>query len=576
MCGIFASLTDSNLDKKSCYSNLLSLQSLLHRGPDHSSTFTFQRLFLGHTRLEIVDHNPLSHQPFTSSCKRFKIVFNGEIYNYKHLKKDYLSGISLKTSSDTEVITELWSILGSNCLSLLDGMFAIVVYDQFLKRVTVARDMFGIKPLYYMHKDSTLYVSSEIPPILSQIELIRPNLQVISNYLGLGLYDHTSNTFFQDIYSYQPGSVTTYSLDDSQIVSSYKYFDPECLTPNTSTSFNPTDATHQLLYLLTDCVESASTADVPIAVNLSGGVDSSLLFKLLSSEKQYLPAYNMSFPDTADSELILESNLQYKYNIIPVAPIDILEHLKDTVRAQCQPFGGLCVVAYSLLYARAAQDRIKVTLDANGLDEIFYGYNKYQLISQGSSTNIHQDGTSFVLPGLLHPSMPAPEDMTIDYFNTQQLSPVRRASIKDLFYHKVPRALRFNDHASMAYSIELRVPFLRKCLLDFSLSLPDNYLLSSSIGKVPIRTILSNLTGNYQHAFKSKASIQSPQTKWLKGPLRSLVDTTLFKTNFLERQWVNPLIATDAINSDYATLQNNSFFIWQMINLELFAQSFFD
>jgi asparagine synthase (glutamine-hydrolysing) len=575
MCGIFVSLADDNITNKKKALNIESLRLLGHRGPDTQMYNNHGRLFMGHTRLEIIDHNPASNQPYESSCGRYVVVFNGEIYNYRELSRLYLRDLALRTQSDTEVIVELWRIFGARMLRMLDGMFAIVVLDRLHETVTVARDIFGIKPMYRYSDGRQLIFSSEIRPILNHIERVRENKNVISHFLFYGLYDHTEQTFFNDIFSCKPAHATSYSLVDSRLLSDISFFEPSDLNHKPVRFFSPTDALHELTEILDECVTTSTIADAPIGVNISGGVDSSLLYSLLSTSEHDLPGLNMSFPKTLDEAYINTSSLGYKYHRVGITHIDIIEHLKDVARHQSQPFGGACVVAYSVLYSYAKELGIRVTLDGNGLDEMFLGYTKYR------STNIpihsaYHDGTSSRVAHILGPNMPSPDSLEFHPLSIEGFSPVRNEAMNDLFYKKIPRGLRFNDHVSMQHSIELRVPFLRKRLLEFSVTLPDQFLMSGSVGKLPIRRVLGAFTGNSVHAFAPKASVQSPQTEWLHNELLPLVNETVLNSRFFDRGWVNPSVALQAIRSQQAFSKGNSFFVWQMINLELMAQMFLD
>jgi len=453
-------------------------------------------------------------------------------------------------------------------------MFAIAVLDTYCNDITVVRDIFGIKPLYRYCGEREIIFSSEIRAIFPYIRCLQENKEVISHYLHYGLYDHTEDTFFSDIQSCQPGLASTYSLGDCRILGEKLFFNIEEIEIGGKRKFCPKEAEHDLKALLQHCVDSSAIAEVPIGANISGGIDSSLLYCMLNKTVGNPPALNMSFPGTLDSSYIDNSSLGFDYRRILIDVPNILGHMKDVVRHQTQPFGGLCVVAYSILYSYASRLGIRVSLDANGLDEMFLGYIKYGSVDK--ITNMHHDGTKLSLENVLSADMPPPDIVRPKDILIPGLSNVRLESLKDLFHAKVPRALRFNDHVSMQHSIELRVPFLRRQLLEFSLTLPDDFLMSNDLGKVPIRRLLSQETGNHSHAFAKKASVQSPQTKWLDSDLRDFMESTVLNSGLFDRGWVNPDTVISAITSRISIAQNNSFFIWQLINLELMAQAFLD
>jgi asparagine synthase (glutamine-hydrolysing) len=205
---------------------------------------------------------------------------------------------------------------------------------------------------------------------------------------------------------------------------------------------------------------------------------------------------------------------------------------------------------------------------------MFLGYAKYRSADQ--ITNNHHDGTRHCLNNVLSSDMPSPDNIRPNRIDIPGISNVRLESLNDLFYSKVPRALRFNDHVSMQHSVELRIPFLRKQLLEFSLTLPDDFLMASDLGKIPVRRILSQETGNHSHAFAAKASVQSPQTEWFDLELSHFVEAAVLKSSLFDRGWVNQETVRNAMTKRISMKQNNSFFIWQLINLELMAQAFLD
>ena len=212
MCGILAGFTTKGRAAQR-FSPLI--KKLEHRGPDAKDGFSGfnDNLFLAHTRLKILDLSDHANQPLKSPCGRYTLIYNGEIYNYIELRNKLSKYWEWKTNSDTEVILAAWTIWGANSLHQLNGMFAFAIFDSRLKKITLVRDRFGIKPLYYSKNADGWIIASEIQPILSFYnQRNEANKSAIRTYLEKGLYDHSKNTFFSNVYSLEPGSLINIDL----------------------------------------------------------------------------------------------------------------------------------------------------------------------------------------------------------------------------------------------------------------------------------------------------------------------------------------------------------------------------
>lgn len=275
MCGFLGGFykkpKDKSLVKK-------SLELIQHRGPDHSSFYEYTIgdafLYLGHTRLSIIDLTESAAQPFYSRCGRYVLVFNGEIYNYKEVREELIgNGHHFDTESDTEVLLNALMLWGVGCLPRLIGMFSFVFYDQEQEKLLLVRDAFGIKPFFYSINDGEITFGSEVRALLSlKNEKAKPNLQRAYDYLVHGDYDSTQESFIDGVLHLSPAHYFTFDLKTKTATQPECWWQP-VINTNNNISFD--DAVSQLRTLFLDSVRLHLRSDVPLGVALSGGIDSS-------------------------------------------------------------------------------------------------------------------------------------------------------------------------------------------------------------------------------------------------------------------------------------------------------------
>ena len=349
MCGFFCLWNPSGVSKVDSQ-NALNL--IAHRGPDFSNLIFEDNntLALGHQRLSILDLSSNGNQPMMSRNKQFITIYNGEIYNYMELSRQYK--IDLETRCDTEFLIEFFSKEGINCFDKLNGMFSGVIYSRDKKNLTLFRDRFGIKPLFYSFlKKGGIAIASEIKALLNLKDVIKsPNLDIIRTFLGLSLYDHSNQTFFEGIYSLHQGSYAIFDFNNQKFKETKWYNLPDRLNTQVN-HFNESEAIDYGKYLIQDCINTHLLSDVPVGINISGGVDSSLLAATASQKINDLNLLTMDFGGRY-SEFDWVS-LNNKYGNIERIPIDMKsldERLEKVIKLQDQPFGGITVVGYDKLY----------------------------------------------------------------------------------------------------------------------------------------------------------------------------------------------------------------------------------
>jgi asparagine synthase (glutamine-hydrolysing) len=558
MCGVAAIV-----GPKASLQNLEGMLALQHhRGPDFTGYWVEpNQIALGHNRLSIIDLSAAANQPFVSSDGRYHLVFNGEIYNYLELKQKLRFDFEFKTNSDTEVLLAAFMKWGKDCLAELNGMFAFIIWDKKDQSLFAARDRFGVKPLYLSQLEDSLILSSEIRPHW-QIGIPKvPNSDVWYSYLTKGQYGMPDETFWKGIHQIPGGHYLTFKNGDIEIRSWYDFVARSMALMN----HQENDEEAYILDLLKDSVQLRFRADVPVGFNLSGGLDSSTLLALVSDaypDEKKIEAFTFFTGDERYDELPWVRQMlvgkPYPLNTCKLEVSDIPHLTQKIASVQDEPFGGIPTLAYAKVFEEARKKGILVLLDGQGSDEAWAGYDYYL---KNTTSLIQGTNTSPVRPEALTNSLKSMGSREIPMpFSDELLN----KQFRDIFYTKIPRALRFNDRVSMVFSTELREPFLDYRLVEYVFSRSRDFKIKDGQQKWLLRKIAAKYLGD-DIALAPKRPLQTPQREWLGGPLASWVEE---KIEFLKANidWFDPE-SLDVIWKEYKNgNQENSFYIWQWVN----------
>jgi asparagine synthase (glutamine-hydrolysing) len=572
------------------------LFSLLHhRGPDDRGWLTLDRsdirtgsdpddlagdVVLLHTRLSILDISPAGHQPMSTPDGRFHLSFNGEIYNYVELRDELESlGREFVSSSDTEVLLAAWAEWETGVLERLIGMFAFTLVDAERRTMVLARDQFGIKPLYYARLPGRLAFASEIPPLLELPGVgRRANPQRAYDYLRFGRTDDAAQTMFAGIRQVRPAHYAALSLDAPDEIVERPYWR---LEPQPVEGLSLDAAADRLRDLYLDNVKLHLRSDVPVGAAFSGGVDSSAnvtAMRFLSGPDLELHTFSYVADDPALSEerwmsLVARQGGMVAHTV-EATPQEMQADLDRLIEVQGEPFGGTSIYAQYRVFRLAQEAGIKVMLDGQGADELFAGYRYYLparlagLVSRGAvGSAVRLLSALDDLPGTspshvagtalrsMVPSAAAPvarhlsrRPLVPDWLDGQWLAEhdvavddpqrVVRTSLRDFRLDSVSgnlRALlRYEDRNSMAHSIESRVPFLTPSLAEFAAGMPDDYLIApDGTGKLVLRQSLRGLVPDSILNRRDKIGFATPESAWLRtlGP------------------WVERVLAADSARS---------------------------
>jgi asparagine synthase (glutamine-hydrolysing) len=576
MCGLLAIFRPGGVDPDEP-ARMLDL--LAHRGPDASGVWRSGdgRLALGQTRLKIIDLSDSANPPMRSADGRWSIVYNGEVVNFADLRRAYRGPWQFRTHSDTEVVLATFAEKGLAAMQGWVGMFAFVLFDSRGRKLHFARDRFGIKPLYWTRlADGGVAIASEIPPLLKVAPRVAADEDTIRTYLETGEYDAGSHTFFSGIHALGAGCAAELDLATGELTER-RWYRLSDHVPDLG-GVDEADLVEQGAAIVERAILNHQVSDVPVGLNVSGGVDSSVLVAVSSRDIPDLHVFTQDYEEPySEARWVRKVANGAHLHLCNLRRNDIEQKLDWTVRRQAEPFGGITVIGYDALYRAATAKGITVLLDGNGIDECFLGYTKYTAMRAGGASGDATraiDGTVATASDCVTADLKRSANLLLTPAEGAAFAdPTKAAAARDLLVSKTPRALRFNDRISMGHSKELRVPFLDHRLVEFGFGVPTRHLLAGGHTKALFRAIARRwIPADVAEA--PKRSVQSPQREWLAGAWEQLVREVLNSKSFADRGWVDPLRARAAYDRYLAGNRENSFFVWQWLNLELWARAY--
>jgi asparagine synthase (glutamine-hydrolysing) len=575
MCGLIASVSPQRSIRSTELHQMLKLAS--HRGPDGLGTVFSEGnswedyetdsawIGMGHVRLSIIDLSDGSKQPLISRCGRYGLVFNGEIYNYLELRtelKDH--GRVFESDGDSEVLLQALVEWGVDALPKLRGMFAFVFVDLYEQEVTAARDRYGIKPLYLWRVGSEFHFASEIKQFLGHPKWkSKLNQKSALEFLLYGVTDYSASTHFADVEHIPPGSVAIVGRNTDFNMRISKWWNPD------RSAFKGTyaDACEQYQHLLRKSLELHLRSDVPIASCLSGGLDSSAIVGATSKWFDRDKSSHHTFTATSDDSRIDETRFARAVNefsgstgheLLPTSE-RLWSDLNRIIWHQDEPFGSTSIFAQWCVFGAMAEHGIKVALDGQGADEQLGGYDSFvslYVLNQMTSghgiravnefRNFKESGRvtgKSVLSALAYMHLPKtvrnavgriaqiPSQNAGKWLNPHAIS---HAGVQDPFTPlgkypdsvnhlsrdmvdriNLPMLLRFEDRNSMAFGIEARVPFVDHELMEFGLSIPEEFLLREGNTKSVLRDSVADCLPHSIVRRRDKIGFQTAESNWL-------------------------------------------------------------
>ena len=572
MCGIAGYITINKSIKTEQLCKATS--TIKHRGPD-AEGFYFSpddNVGLAHRRLSILDLSESANQPMISSDDRYVIVFNGEVYNFKELKSNLKDkGASLKTTSDTEVLLQLFAQEGVDSFRKLNGMFAFAIYDKESKMLTLCRDHAGIKPLFIYYNQSEIIFSSELKVINAiKGKDLTLNKKSIPLFLHLGFIPHPF-TIYKEVSKFPAAHYLQIDCTQNNFNDITKNFFPfwsleDQLAPQT---FKYEGEARQILSdLLIDSVEKQLVSDVPIGTFLSGGVDSSLVTAIAAKRHtKKISSFSIAIDDGKYNESkyasLVAKNLGTDHHVFDVKEKEVMELINDFLPAYDEPFADSSALP-TMMVSKMARKHVTVALSGDGGDELFMGYGAYNwaktlnkkwipfvkeplhALSEFMSGKYKRAGNLFAfddkenlkshifsqeqyffseneLSDVLVDSGFDFKNQNYSHSQKRQLYPQEEQAIWDFKYYLPDDLLVKVDRASMQHSLEIRVPLLDYRIIEFAFNLDSDLKIKGSQMKYLLKEVL------YEYLPKEiferpKWGFSIPLKKWLKADLNFLVE----------------------------------------------------
>ncbi len=579
MCGIAGILNFNQNDRVEPEVIRKMTDTLRHRGPDGEGIYVNGNAGLGHRRLAIIDLSPAGHQPMASADGSTWIVYNGEIYNFLTLRAELAaSGHQFKSQSDTEVILHAYQEFGPSCVTRFNGMFAFALWDQARQRLFLARDRFGIKPLYFCRTAQQLLFASEIKALLTVLPQAPPqNPGLIYDFLTMGVLDHTDETFFADIHKLPPAHYML--VDGAGNEQRQRYWDFEVNDEIAAIPEREVAARCENFFaLLTGSVQSHLISDVPVGSCLSGGLDSSAVVAAISeiiraeSHAAVGPrqrTFSACFQDQRVDErpymdAVVQATGATAHRIFPQAQ-KFREELPQLLRHQEEPFAGTSIFAQWEVMRLARDHGVIVLLDGQGADEQLLGYRKFyffylrHLLRQGrAGLALHEliqhfaswevlktlqlrrglrywhdarFGSAAVAHGLLQEAFAKNFRAQASALGAENNLGARLKA--DMTRFSLPVLLRYEDKNSMAFSREARVPFLDHRLVEYVAGLPLNLKLRDGWTKYCLRRGGQGRIPPLILRRKDKLGFATPEDEWLRQTLYEDFRQTFGQAAFL-------------------------------------------
>jgi asparagine synthase (glutamine-hydrolysing) len=571
MCGI-AGIVGRGANAREPLEAMVARQG--HRGPDGRGTWADPSglCSLGHNRLAIIDLSAAGLQPMASADGRWHIVFNGEVYNYRELREE-VAGYTFRTRTDTEVVLAAWARWGEACLDRFVGMFAFLIWDACERRLFAVRDRFGVKPLYWAElPDKRVLFASEIKALQAAGAGLEFDTASWATYLSEGVLDHGEETFWRGVRSVPPGHRFLWREGRSEI--SRWYALPDHV--GREDDARPEEiVAEEYRALLEESVRLRFRADVPVGINLSGGLDSSTLLgvvRAVQGPASDVKAFTFITGDPAYDELPWVrqtlSHTRHPLVLAALAPADVPALAESVAAFQDEPFGGLPTLAYARLFEVARNAGVIVLLDGQGMDEQWAGYDYYGAAAAGTVAPFVQGTRGPVTrPGVLLPefcSLARPFTPPRPFGDA-----LRDLQWRDLRFTKLPRALRFSDRSSMRSSTELREPFLDHRLVELALRQSADRKIRNGQSKWLLRRITEHLLPEGV-VEAPKRPLQTPQREWLRGPLREWAGDCIEEAlAVFGGTWLDAPAVRAAWRHYTTEPEESSFHVWQWINLGL-------
>ncbi|MFA0961580.1 asparagine synthase (glutamine-hydrolyzing) [Roseivirga sp. BDSF3-8] len=593
MCGITGIRAFNEVGRVHMINLSSATRELSSRGPDDQGLFDTYYVGLGHRRLSIIDTSHDGHQPMSDISGRYTIVFNGEIFNYRELRKDLENkGQAFQSHTDTEVLLYLYINEGRGCLDRLNGFFAFAIHDKSDDSLFIARDRMGIKPLYYYADEDKVVFASEIKSLLAYHIPRSIDFESLYHYLQLN-YIPSPHTILKDVYKLEPGHYLTIG---GREIASERYYTVPYGGERTNTERSYEACQRELVNLLEDSVCKRLVADVPLGAFLSGGIDSSAIVSLASRHVQGLNTFSIGYRDepffdeTKYAKLVADK-FRTEHTVFSLTNNDLYAHLHGVLDYLDEPFADSSALPVYIL-SRETRKIATVALSGDGADELFSGYNKHMAFYRAAKGGLAPDLIKALLPlwklmpqsrqgkltnrvrqlrrfaeGMKLPAdtrywrwaifteegeaMNMLSEESKGHLNRDEalqrqkklLQHIKKGrDINEILYTDVHLVLPDDmlvkvDRMSMANSLEVRVPFLDHRVVEYAFGLPESYKIGAGMKKRILQDAFRDILPAELYK-RPKHGFEVPLLKWFRGELRGMIDNDLLGDDFIADQGI--------------------------------------
>jgi asparagine synthase (glutamine-hydrolysing) len=624
LCGVLNFDGQAPVDRGALAAMTATLQN---RGPDDLGDYLAGPVGLGHRRLSIIDLE-MGHQPLCNEDGSIWIVYNGELYNYREIRADLeKAGHRFATRSDTEVIVHAYEEYGADCLKAMNGMFAFALWDGNRRRLLLARDRMGIKPLYYARLPHGLLFGSEIKALLAHPQFERRlDLTALNLYLSLE-YVPSPHSIFAGVKKLPPGHFLLVEGEDVRVE---RYWDmrlDQSEPPSARTLDECVTEVRQLLY---DAVEMELIADVPVGVLLSGGIDSSGVAAMMTRASSLpVQSFSVAFDDPSFDESsharLVARHLGTKHHEFSLSPDTALKTLPEIVAYLDEPLGDSSIIPTYCL-SRFTKEHVKVALGGDGGDELFGGYSTLQA---HRLAGYYQRLAPAWLRGLVEPwvlkKLPVSFDnLSFDFKLRRFLRDYARPPVERHHrwlgsftpgekarlwgplagdYHEAVAPLVAGqarrsragdplnqvlycdlklylegdilvkvDRASMANSLEVRVPLLNRLLVDYAARLPHSFKLHGLTTKFLLRRALKGILPE-SILTRGKKGFNAPVARWFAGPLKPMLEDLLSPERLNRQGLFQPDYVTSLIKEHQARRRDHRKLLWTLVSFQMWYEN---
>lgn len=609
-----------------------------HRGPDDSGTYFShdKSVALAHTRLSIIDLSQLGHQPMLSDDEQIVLVFNGEIYNYRELRKDLeLRGVIFRGHSDTEVVLRLYQIDGEAMLTKLNGIFALAIWDTRDQKLRIARDGLGVKPLYYAFTEQGFIFASEIKAVL-QCESVSRNLDAAAIFQTVGfLWTPGPATCLAAVKKLEAGHILR--IDAHGQISQDIFYRLPIGQEESEMTFS--DAVELTRKQLLAAVDRQLVADVPVGSFLSGGLDSSAIVALASQKRGSIHCFTIESETGTEDGTV--DDLPYARRVADQfnCPLNVIKiqhnmyrDLEKMIWYLDEPQADLAALNVFYISQEARRQGIKVLLSGAGGDDLFTGYRRHVAVNYSRMMDVIPGflrnlgpGLSAILPksglsrrlGKVLNELPLTENQRIvSYFiwhnqarlaglfrpefieqigfsqmydpmvnelqsldaarkGNHALHPLEKCLRLEQKYFLTDHNLNYTDKLSMAVGVEVRVPFLDLELVNAAASIPMRYKQKGKEGKYVLKKAMEGILPD-DVIWRPKSGFGAPVRQWIRGDLTTLVDDILSPANLRKRAIFDEYKVQQFIKDDREGRIDGSYIVLALMSFELWCRQYMD